>query len=58
MNSVIMHLCIITVFVGVEVAAPEVQELEDGAEAYLLVELEDMLSSRSLCEALPELFQF
>jgi len=33
MNSVIMHLSVITVFVGVEVAAPEIQELEDGAEA-------------------------
>ena len=53
-----MHLTIITMLIRVKMAAPEIQELEDGAEAYLLVEVEDMFSPRSLCEALPELFQF
>ena len=57
MNSVIMHLPVITMLVSVEVAAPEVQELEDGSEAHLLVEVENMLPSRGLSEPPPELFQ-
>jgi len=57
MNSVEMHLPVIPVLVGVEVATPEVQELEDGSEAQLLVEVEDMFASRGLGESLSELFQ-
>ena len=58
MNSVEMHLPVIAVFVRVEVAAPEVQELEDGSEAQLLVEVEDMFASGSLGEFPSEFFQF
>ena len=58
MYSVEMHLSIITMLVRVEVAAPEVQELEDRPEAYLLVKVEDVLPSRSLRELPAELFQF
>ncbi len=58
MDSVEMRLPVITMLVRVEVAAPEVQELEDGPEAHLLEEVEDMLPSRSLGESTSELFQF
>ena len=58
MNSVEMHLPVIAVFVRVEVAAPEVKELEDGSEAQLLVEVEDMFASGSLGKFPSELFQF
>ena len=58
MNSVEMHLPIIAVLVRVEVAAPEVEELENGSKAQLLVEVENMLPSRSLSEFPPELFEF
>ena len=50
MNSVEMHLPVITMLVRVEVAAPEVKELENGSEAQLLVEVEDMFTSGSLGE--------
>ena len=58
MNSVEMHLPVITMLVRVEVAAPEVKELENGSEAQLLVEVEDMFTSGSLGEFPSELFQF
>ena len=58
MNSVEMHLPVITMLVCVEVAAPEIQELDDGSEAQLLVEVENMFASGSLSESPPELFQF
>ena len=58
MNSVIVHLPVVPVLVRVEVAAPEVQELDDGSEGQLLIEVEDMLPPRSLSESPSKLFQF
>ena len=57
-HSVEVHPPIVTMLVRVEVAAPEIQELEDGPEAYLLEEVEDVLPPRSFREFPSELFQF
>ena len=57
-DGVEVHLTIITMVVRVEVAAPEVQELEDRPEAYLLIQVEDVFPSRGLREPLSEVFQF
>src|SRR2546426_9665677 len=56
MYSVEVHLPITTMLIRIEVAAPKIQELQYRPEDYLLIQVEDMLSSRSLREPLSELF--
>ena len=58
MYGVEVHSPIIAMLVCIEVAAPEVQELEDRSKAELLEQVEDVFPSRSLSESLAKLFQF
>ena len=58
MYSVEVHLAIITMLIRVEMAAPKIQELQYRTEAYLLIQVQDVLPSRSLRKSPSEIFQF